>query len=114
MDNKNIPLLRKQFIFLLNFAVDTMKKDYIESDDLVLFSNEVKKFNSWIDTLDLPEDLHNKFKNVSFDYSSKRKDVSDVSFLFLKRTVLNWVQQKDRISLLNSFLTRYDKNLELL
>ena len=50
MDNKNIPLLRKQFIFLLNFAVDTMKKDYIESDDLVLFSNEVKKFKSWIDT----------------------------------------------------------------
>lgn len=114
MSNNNLIQTRKQFVFILNYAVDIIEKDYIEADDLILFSNEVKKFKQGLDLIALPYHVKNNLVNVSFDYSTTRKSISDASFLFFKRTFLNWFQQKHRIMLLNNFLRKYDKNLELL
>lgn len=114
MKDENLKLVRKQYVFLLNYAVDILKKKIIESDDLVLFSNEVKRFNKWLDTIDVPEEIYQNLKKISFKYSPYRKDFADSSFLFFKKSILSWFQQKYRIILLNDFLKRYDKYLNLL
>ena len=48
MEKENIQMVRKQFVFILNYAVDILKKEYIEPGDLVLFSSEVKRFSEWV------------------------------------------------------------------
>ncbi|WP_157885950.1 hypothetical protein [Chryseobacterium glaciei] len=55
MITENLLTVRKQFVFILNYAVDIVKKDYIDSEDLVLFSKEVRSFNEWLDTIEIPE-----------------------------------------------------------
>lgn len=113
MGDENLKIVRKQFVFLLNYAVDTLKKNYIDSDDLVLFSIEVKKFNKWSDTIEIPEEVYEYLKRVYFDYSINRKNISDSLFLFFGRGVLNWVQQRQRRQSLNNFLEKYDGYLNL-
>lgn len=113
MENENLGIVRKQFVFLLNYAVDILKKEYIDSDDLVLFSREVKKYNQWLDTIEISEKIYKYLKEVYFDYSTSRKDVSDSLFLFFERTPINWIQQKHRKYVLNRFLEKYDSYLKL-
>lgn len=113
MGDENLKIVRKQFVFLLNYAVDILKKNYIDSDDLVLFSIEVKKFNQWLETIEIPEDVYEYLKRVDFDYSINRKNISDSLFLFFGRNVLNWIQQRQRKQNLNNFLEKYDRYLKL-
>ena len=113
MEDGNLTIVRKQFVFLLNYAVDILKKDYIESEDLVLFSKEVRHFNEWLDTIEIPEEVYEDLKRIHFDYSPNRKEVSDSLFLFFKRTPLNWIQQRQRKGNLNGFLEKYDRYLDL-
>lgn len=113
MENENLIIVRKQFVFLLNYAVDILKKNNIDSDDLVLFSIEVQKFNQWLDTIHIPENTYKYLKTISFDYSVHRKNISDSLFLFFGRYVLTWIQQRQRKQSLNNFLEKYDRYLKL-
>lgn len=39
---ENLKIVRKQFMFLLNYALDILKKNNIDSDDLVYFQSKLK------------------------------------------------------------------------
>lgn len=112
MEKETLQTVRKQFVFMLNYAVDTLKKEYIESDDLVLFSSEVKRFRDWVQMQDIPDKLKFLLQEVNFSYTTTQKELADVSFLFFKRTILNWFQQRSRVNSLKNFLNRYDYLLQ--
>ena len=89
MEKENIQMVRKQFVFILNYAVDILKKEYIESGDLVLFSSEVKRFRDWVKMQDIPNELKFCLIEVNYSYTNTNKELADVSFLFFKRTIFS-------------------------
>lgn len=108
MEKETLQTVRKQFVFILNYAVDIIKKEYIESDDLVLFSSEVKRFRDWVKMQDIPDKLKFLLQEVNFSYTTTQKELADFSFLFFKRTILSWFQQKIRVNSMKKFLNKYD------
>ena len=112
MEKENIQMVRKQFVFILNYAVDILKKEYIESDDLVLFSSEVKRFRDWVKMQDIPNELKFCLIEVNYSYTNTNKELADVSFLFFKRTILSWFQQRSRVNSMKNFLNKYDYKLQ--
>lgn len=104
MITENLLIVRKQFVFLLNYAVDILKKDYIDSEDLVLFSKEVRSFNEWLDTIEIPEDIYEDLKGIHFDYSANRKEISDSLFLFLKEPLSTGFSKDKEKKILMIFL----------
>lgn len=106
--------VRKDFLFLLNYAVNILKREHIEGDDLVLFSIEVERFKKNLINTELPRAITDDFQNIEFNYSYTRKDASDFIYLFLKRLFADWAQQKNRYFLLQNFLKKYDGLLNLL
>lgn len=112
--NEEKLVVRKDFLFLLNYAVDILKKEYIEADDLVLFSIEVERFKKYLLNTELPKALLTDFQKIEFNYSPSRKDASDFIYLFLKRFFADWAQQKHRSFLLQNFLKKYDGLLNAL
>ncbi|WP_407484135.1 hypothetical protein [Elizabethkingia meningoseptica] len=111
---ENIKIVRKHFVYLLNYALDVSKKEIIESGDLVSFSNEVKKFNHALEEYEIPDSIKTELKQVSFSYSPNRENLSDSLFFVFKYTFANWAIQKHRTMLLNDFLKKFDGKLKLL
>lgn len=111
--NEDLQISRKQLVYILNYSLDILKKDPIEASDLIYFSNEVKRFNLWLDSINIPAHIKNNLKEISFNYSPNREKISDSLFLFLRNIFASWLIQKHRTMLINDFLSKYDKNLKL-
>ena len=72
-DKQNV---RKHLVFLLNYVLDNSKKTYLEADEMVLISNEVKNFKNFVSKADIDASLKEKLNKISFEYSQTRAIVS--------------------------------------
>ncbi len=116
-DKQNV---RKHLVFLLNYVLDNSKKKYLEADEMVLISNEVKNFKTFVSKANIDTTLKAKLDKINFDYSPTRANASSslivviltiftmgIYLLFLK------LQELERKRMLVSFLNKYEDLLKL-
>lgn len=116
-DKQNV---RKHLVFLLNYALDNSKKNYLEADEMVLISNEVKNFRDFVSKANIDTTLKSRLNKISFDYSPTRANASSsivvviltvftmgIYLIFLK------LQELERKRMLVSFLNKYEDLLKL-
>lgn len=116
-DKQNV---RKHLVFLLNYVLDTSKKPFVHGDDLVMVSNEVRNFNTYLEKSTIDSSLKKKLEKIKFDYSPKRAELMPVFLLiFLTITTLGIyliffkLQELERKRMLVSFLNKYEELLKL-
>ena len=116
-DKQNV---RKHLVFLLNYVLDNSKKKYLEADEMVLISNEVKNFKTFVSKANIDTTLKAKLDKINFDYSPTRANASSslivviltiftmgIYLLFLK------LQELERKRMLVKFLDKYENLLKL-
>lgn len=110
----NTQQVRKDLVFILNYAVDTLKKEPIEGSDLVQLSLEVKRFTKSLESANISTTVKSSLQEIRFEYSNNRDFLSAFPFLLFKQFFIKWFQQRHREKLLNNFLSKYDSKLSLL
>ena len=119
-------IVRKQFVFILNQAVDMSNSSRIRGEQMYFFSNEVNSFKKWLEKQDIDDELKKQLQIIGFYYPPVRGNLLDntavivplmicsAGTFWIIRKIIQKIQTEHRKELLSNFITKYDKLLILL